>query len=147
VRRAAAVRIRRFLIDDSNFQPLIFNHYLGEEKMTSKANSLLLGTALILLSAYSAAGTSSEQSTPSTPAPVIVTGTASTDREIRAEAAKRIDEKPALKTENIDVQSFRHDVYLYGIVSNRMDGETAAAIASTVSGVKKVYNATASLGN
>jgi osmotically-inducible protein OsmY len=115
--------------------------------MTSKANSLLLGTALILLSAYSVADTLSEQSTPASRAPVIVTGTASTDREIRAEVVKRIDEKPTLKTENIDVQSFRHEVYLYGVVSSRMDGETAAAIVSTVSGVKKVYNATASLGN
>jgi osmotically-inducible protein OsmY len=115
--------------------------------MTSKANSLLLGTALILLSAYSAAGTLSEQSMAGSLAPVIVTGTASTDREIRAEAMKRIDEKPALRTENVDVQSFHHDVYLYGIVSTRMDGEEAEAIASTVPGVNKVYNGTASGGN
>jgi osmotically-inducible protein OsmY len=111
--------------------------------MTSKANGLLLGTALILLSA----GTLSERSTAASHAPVIVTGTASTDREIRTETMKLIDEKPALRTENLDIQSFHHDVYLYGIVSSRVDGETAAALASTVSGVKKVYNATASLGN
>ena len=115
--------------------------------MTSKANSLLLGTALILLSGYSTAGTLSGQSTAATHAPVIVTGTASTDREIRAEVLNQIAERPALKTENIDVQSFDHDVYLYGIVSGRMDGEAAEAIASAVPGVKKVYNATASLGN
>jgi osmotically-inducible protein OsmY len=115
--------------------------------MTSKANSLLLGMALMVLSAYSSADTLSEQSAASSGAQVIVTGTASTDREIRGEVLKRINEKPALRTENIDVQSFHHDVYLYGIVSSRMDGEEAEAIAGTVPGVKKVYNGLASAGN
>jgi osmotically-inducible protein OsmY len=115
--------------------------------MISKANSLLLGTALISVSAYGAAGTMSEQSTAASHAPVVVTGTASTDREIRAEVVKRIDQRPALKTENIDVQSFHHDVYLYGAVSSRIVSEAAGAIASAVPGVKKVYDATASPGN
>jgi osmotically-inducible protein OsmY len=115
--------------------------------MTSKANSLLLGTALILLSTYSVAGTLSEQSTAGSHATVIVRGAASTDRQIRAQVLKQIDKRPALRTENIDVQSFHHDVYLYGVVSTRIDGEAAEAIASAVPGVKKVYNATASPGN
>jgi len=115
--------------------------------MTSRTNSLLLGTALMVLSAYSVAGTSSEPSTASSDAPVVVTGRASTDSQIRAEVMKRLDEKPALRTDNIDVQSFHHDVYLYGIVATRMDGEEAEAIAGTVPGVGKVYNGLASVGN
>ena len=115
--------------------------------MTSKANSLLFGMALMLLSAYSVAGALSEQSTAGSHATVIVRGAASTDRQIRAQVLEQIDKRPALRTENIDVQSFHHDVYLYGVVSTRMDGEEAEAIASTVPGVNKVYNGTASGGN
>jgi osmotically-inducible protein OsmY len=115
--------------------------------MTSKANNLLLGTALMVLSAYSVAGTVSEQSTAGSDAPVVVTGTASTDSQIRAEVMNRIGEKPELRTDDIDVQSFDHDVYLYGIVATRMDGEEAGAVAGSVPGVKNVYNALASGGN
>ena len=113
--------------------------------MTLKAKSLLFGTALLALSGYSVADTLSEQSSASD-APVIVTGTHSTDREIRAEVIRRIGQKPALATENIDVQSFDHNVYLYGSVTSRMDGEDAEAIARAVPGVKKVYNGLGSFG-
>jgi osmotically-inducible protein OsmY len=115
--------------------------------MTSKANGLLLGTALMVLSAYSAADTVSEQSTAASGAPVIVTGSSSTDAQIRAEVINRIDEKPALRTDTIDVQSFHQNVYLYGVVASRMDGDEAQAIAGTVPGVGKIYNALGSLGN
>ena len=111
--------------------------------MTSKLNYALLGTALLALSGYSAAEPALESSTTDS---VIVTGPRSTDSEIRAEVIKRIDEKPALRTENIDVQSFDHNVYLYGSVASRMDGEEAEAIARTVPGVKNIYNGLGSFG-
>ena len=107
--------------------------------MTSKVKYLVLGTALLALSGYSVAG-ANEQSTTASDAPVIVTGARSTDRAIRAEVLRRIGEKPALGTENIDVQSFNRDVYLYGLVTTRMDSEEAEAIARTVPGVRNVYN-------
>jgi osmotically-inducible protein OsmY len=112
-------------------------------KMTSKLNYALLGAALLVLSGYSAAQTPLEASTTDS---VIVTGPRSTDSEIRAEVIKRIDEKPALRTENIDVQSFEHNVYLYGSVTSRTDGEEADAIARTVPGVKNVHNGLGSFG-
>jgi osmotically-inducible protein OsmY len=115
--------------------------------MTSKVTSALLGTALLVAAGHSAAGASSEQSTAGSHASVIVTGAHFTDREIRAEVMRRIDENPTLRTENIDVQSFDQDVYLYGSVTSRMDGERAEAIAHTVPGVKSVYNALASSGD
>lgn len=110
--------------------------------MTSNAKYLVLGTALLALSGYSMAGTTNDQSTTASDAPpVVVTGTLPTDHEIRAEVLKRIAEKPALGTENIDVQSFDRDVYLYGLVTSRMDSEEAEAVARTVPGVRNVYNA------
>jgi hypothetical protein len=120
-----------------------FNPQLWRMKMTSKLNYALLGAALLVLSGYSAAQTPLEASTTDS---VIVTGPRSTDSEIRAEVIKRIDENPALRNENIDVQSFDHNVYLYGSVTSRMGGEEADAIARTVSGVKNVYNGLGSFG-
>ena len=114
--------------------------------MTSKSKYLLFGTALLALSGYSAADTLNNQSTAGSEGPVIVTGSHSTDREIRAEVIKRIGEKPALATENIDVQSFDHNVYLYGSVTSRMDSEQAEAIARAVPGVKEVYNGLGAFG-
>ena len=118
--------------------------------MTPQAKSLLLGTALLAFSGYSAAGTPDGQSTAGcdsdvtasdvTGSDVIVTGTHWTDREIRAEAMRRIGEKPALRTENIDVQGFDHNVYLYSVVTSRMDSQLAEAIVRTVPGVRNVYN-------
>ena len=59
--------------------------------MTSKAKYLLFGTALLAFSGYSAAGTSNEQSTVTSGSDVmIVTGSYSTDREIRAAVIERI---------------------------------------------------------
>lgn len=113
--------------------------------MTFNAKHTLLATALVALCGYSAAQTPAQQSTAVSDAPVIVTGH-STDREIRAEVLRRIGEKPSLATENIDVQSFHHNVYLYGVVTSRTDGEQAEAIARTVPGVEKVYNALGSFG-
>jgi osmotically-inducible protein OsmY len=108
--------------------------------MTSKAKYLLLGSTLLALSGYSLGNTSEEQSTQASNSHAIVTGIYSTDREIHAEVLRRIGEKPALATENIDVQTFDHDVYLYGSVTSRKDSEQAEAIARTVPGVRKVYN-------
>jgi hypothetical protein len=109
-------------------------------EMTSKAKYLLLGSTLLALSGYSLGNTSEEQSTQASNSHAIVTGIYSTDREIHAEVLRRIGEKPALATENIDVQSFDHNVYLYGSVTSRKDSEQAEAIARTVPGVRKVYN-------
>lgn len=114
--------------------------------MTSKRNHALLGTVLLVVSGYSAAGASNEESTTDLRAPVVVTGAASTDREIRAEVMKRIDQNLTLGTELIDVQSFDHDVYLYGAVDSFMEGEEAEAIAQAVPGVRKVYNGLGWLG-
>lgn len=114
--------------------------------MTRNAISLLLGTALATLSAYSAAEPVGDNPASDSNAPVIVTGSASTDREIRAEVIRRLDEKPALRFENIDVQSYHHDVYLYGAVDSRMVGEEAEAIARSVPGVHNVYNGLGSFG-
>ena len=108
--------------------------------MTSKAKYLLFGTALLALSGYSVADTPKEQSTAGSNSHVIVTGSYSTDREIQAEVLRRIGEKPALATENIDVQSFDHNVYLYGSVTSRINSEQAESIARAVPGVRKVYN-------
>ena len=44
------------------------------------------------------------------------------------------------------MQSFDHDVYLYGSVTSRMDSEQAEAIARAVPGVKNVYNGLGSFG-
>jgi osmotically-inducible protein OsmY len=111
--------------------------------MTWKLNYALLGTAWFALSGYSVAETALE---PSSTDSVVVTGPHSSDREIRAEVMRRIDEKPALRTEHIGVQSFDHTVYLYGSVTSRMDGEEAEAIARAVPGVKAVYSGLGSFG-
>lgn len=114
--------------------------------MTSKLNTALLGTALLMLAGYSAAETPSDPSIAGLDASVIVTGAHFTDRQIRAEVLKRFGETPRLATENIDVQSFDHTVYLRGTVTGRTDSEQAEAIARTVPGVKNVYNALGSIG-
>jgi osmotically-inducible protein OsmY len=111
--------------------------------MTSKLSYALFGAALLALSGYSAAQTPVE---PSVTDSVTVTGAPSTDSEIRAEVMRRIDQKPALATEAIDVQSLNHNVYLQGVVTGRMDGEEAEAIARTVPGVKNVYNGLGTFG-
>jgi osmotically-inducible protein OsmY len=114
--------------------------------MTRNVISLLLGTALATLSTYGAAEPVDNNAASHSDAPVIVTGSASTDRQIRGEVIRRLDEKPALRFENIDVQSFNHDVYLYGAVGSRMEGEEAEAIARSVPGVREVYNGLGSFG-
>lgn len=111
-----------------------------------KRNYVLLATALLVLSGYSAAATSYQPSATDAQAQVIVTGGDFTDREIRGEVMRRIDEKLVLGTQNISVQSFNHDVYLYGTADTRMESEEAEAIARTVPGVRKVYNGLGSLG-
>ena len=114
--------------------------------MTSRRKHLLVGAALLVVCGYSAATEYSAASEPSSDGSdhsVIVTGAASTDREIRAEVAKQINEQPQLRGENIDVQSFDHQVYLYGVVDTRKDAEEAEAVAVRVPGVTKVYNSLA----
>jgi osmotically-inducible protein OsmY len=100
----------------------------------------LLGTALMVLSTYGFAATTADQASDGQ---VVVTGHGLTDAQIRAEVRQRIDERPALRFDNIDVQSFDRDVYLYGLVETRADSEQAEAIAHTVPSVGKIYNALA----
>ena len=114
--------------------------------MTFTLKGALLGTALLTVSGLSAADTLAEPSTAPSDAPVIVTGTPSTDREIRAEVVSRIGDEPALRTENINVQTSDGNVYLHGAVTSRIDSERAEAVARTVPGVKEVYNALGSFG-
>jgi osmotically-inducible protein OsmY len=89
------------------------------------------------LSTYGFAAATGDQASDSQ---VVVTGRGLTDAQLRAEVRERIDEKPALRFDNIDVQSFHHDVYLYGLVETRADSEQAEAIAHTVPSVGKIYN-------
>jgi osmotically-inducible protein OsmY len=113
--------------------------------MNVKANNLLLGAVLLTLSAYSvAADTVSQDPASHSDRSITVTGTHSTDAQIRAEVTRRINEKPELRSENIVVQSSDHDVYLSGLVETRMDSDEAGSIAQTVPGVRNVYNGLAS---
>jgi osmotically-inducible protein OsmY len=108
--------------------------------MTSKLNHVLLGMALLVLSGYSAAGTSNEQINDELRGPGDRDGSHSTDREIGAEVMRRLNEKLTLGIGNIQVRSFDHNVYLSGAVGSSREVEEAEAIARAVPGVRKVYN-------
>jgi osmotically-inducible protein OsmY len=97
----------------------------------------LVGAALTALCTYGFAATTAEQAGGGQ---VVITGNRLTDAQVRAEVRQRINERPQLRFDNIDVQSFDHNVYLYGVVDSRGDSEQAEAIAHTVPSVKKIYN-------
>ena len=107
--------------------------------MTSKLNHVVLGMALLLLSGYSAAGTSNEQINDELRSGGR-DGSHSTDREIGAEVMRRFNEKLTLGIGNIQVRSVDHNVYLSGAVGSSREVEEAEAIARAVPGVRKVYN-------
>jgi hypothetical protein len=108
--------------------------------MHSQPKHPILGIALLLLSGFSAAQDGSGPS--SAPgAAVVVTGGYLTNPELRAAVIRRIDEQPALRSENISVRSFDHNVYLYGTVTSRLESEQAQAIASATPGASRIYNA------
>lgn len=97
----------------------------------------LLGAGLITLSTYGFAAPTTDQSADEH---VNVIGNSLSDAQIRAEMRQRINERSELRFFNIDAQSFRHDVYLYGLVDTDADSAQAAAIARSVPSVGKVYN-------
>jgi osmotically-inducible protein OsmY len=101
---------------------------------------VLLGAGLIALSTYGFAAPTTGQAGDHQ---VVVTGTGLSDAQIRAEVRQRINERSELRFFNIDVQSFHHDVYLYGLVDTGADSAEAEAIARSVPSVGKVYNSLA----
>jgi osmotically-inducible protein OsmY len=97
----------------------------------------LLGAALMALSTYGFAATTADQAGVRQ---VVITGDRLTDAQVRDEVRQRINERPQLRFDNIDVQSFDHNVYLYGVVYSRGDSEQAEAIAHTIPSARKIYN-------
>jgi len=100
----------------------------------------LIGAGLITLSTYGFAAPTTSQAGDQQ---VVVTGSGVSDAQIRAEVSQRINARSELRFDNIDVQTFHHDVYLYGLVETGADSARAESIASTVPSVGKVYNALA----
>ena len=100
----------------------------------------LLGASLITLSTHGFAAPTTGQAGDQQ---VIVTGKGLSDAQIRAEVRQRINERSELRFFNIDVQSYHHDVYLYGLVDTGVDSAQAEAIARSVASVGKVYNSLA----
>jgi|GEM_PF-4747323 len=108
--------------------------------MRPNMTHVLLAAALVAFSTYGLAQTTGD---PSGDQSVVIKGTGRSDAELRAEVRQQIDEKPELRFHNIDVQSFQHHVYLYGVVDTRAESAEAEAIASGVPSVRKVYNSLA----
>ena len=104
----------------------------------------LIGSGLITLSTYGFAAPTSNQAGDQQ---VVVTGSGVSDAQIRAEVRQRINAKSELRFDNIDVQSFHHDVYLYGLVDTGTDSAQAESIARSVPGVGKIYNGLGMNGN
>jgi osmotically-inducible protein OsmY len=100
----------------------------------------LLGAALVAFSTYSLGETTADRNGDRR---LVVTESGVSDAQIRAEVRQRIN----ARFDNIDVQSFDHDVYLYGLVDTGADSAQAEAIARGVAGVRKVYNALGLNGN
>ena len=97
----------------------------------------LIGAGLITLSTYGLAAPTTDQADDPQ---VVVTGSGVSDAQIRNEVTQRINARSELRFDNIDVQSFHHDVYLYGLVETGAESAQAESIARTVPGVGKVYN-------
>lgn len=95
-------------------------------------------TVLALAAALSAAGCASLQCEASQCAQ---------DGAIRQAVLKEIRAKPSLAVFEIDVQAYKHDVYLYGMVDTELDRGRAEDVAYAVPGVKHVYNGLALEGN
>ena len=102
----------------------------------------VLGAALMAFSTYSFAATTIDESDSRQIAIV-----EAADMQIRAEVTQRINDRPVLRFANIDVQSFDHDVYLNGLVDTGAESAQAEAIASSVPGVRRVYNGLGVNGN
>jgi len=108
--------------------------------MKPNMTHVLLGAALVVLSTHGFAQTTADQAGDQR---VVVTGSGLSDTQLRAEVRQQINDKPELRFHNIDVQSFHHNVYLYGLVDTRTESAEAEAIARSVPSVGQVHNALA----
>jgi len=108
--------------------------------MKPNMTHVLLGAALVVLSTHGFAQTTADQAGDQR---VVVTGSGLSDTQLRAEVRQQINDKPELRFHNIDVQSFHHNVYLYGLVDTRSESDEAEAIARSVASVGQVHNALA----
>jgi osmotically-inducible protein OsmY len=104
----------------------------------------LLGAALMSLSTYGFGETTADQDGDRR---LVVTESGVSDAQLRAEVRQRINGRSELRFHNIDVQSFHHDVYLYGLVDTGVDSAQAESIARSVPGVGKIYNGLGLNGN
>jgi osmotically-inducible protein OsmY len=104
----------------------------------------LLGAALMAFSTYGFGETTADQDGGRR---LVVTESDVSDAQIRAEVRQRIDARSELRFDNIDVQSFNHDVYLYGLVDTGADSAQAESIARGVPGVRRIYNGLGLSGN
>ena len=107
--------------------------------MKPNMNRVLLGAALVAFSTYGSAQTTANPNQ-SDDQRIVINGTSLSDAQLRAEVMRRFNDRPELRFHNIDVQSFQHDVYVYGLVDTRAESEEAGTVASGVPGVRKVYN-------
>jgi len=104
----------------------------------------LLGAALMAFSTYGLGETTVDQDGDRR---LVVTESGVSDAQIRAEVKQRINGRSELRFYSIDVQSFNHNVYLYGLVDTGADSAQAESIARSVPGVGKIYNGLGMNGN
>jgi osmotically-inducible protein OsmY len=104
----------------------------------------LLGAALMAFSTYGFGETTADQNGERR---LVVTESGVSDVQVRAEVRQQINGRSELRFYNIDVQSFHHDVYLYGLVDTGADSAQAESIARSVPGVGKIYNGLVVNGN
>jgi len=105
--------------------------------MKPNMTHVLLGAALVAFSTYGFAETTADQSDAQQ---IVVIGSGPSDAQLRAEVRRQINDRPQLRFHNIDVQSFQHNVYLYGLVDTGAESAEAEAVANSVPSVRKVYN-------
>ena len=105
--------------------------------MKPNMTHVLLGATLVAFSTYGFAETTADQSDDQR---IVVNGSDLSDAQLRAEVSQQINDRPQLRFHNIDVQSFRHNVYLYGLVDTGTESADAEAVARSVPSVRRVYN-------
>ena len=113
-------------------------------------NVMLFGSALLGLSAFSAAAPNSDAQEAATNAAgpvVIISKRGPSDQQLRTEVLAQINERPSLRFFNIVVYAADREVYLEGIVDTMVDHDLAGEIASSVPGVKRVHNELAMNGS
>ena len=105
--------------------------------MKPNMTHVLLGAALVAFSTYGFAETTADHSDNQR---IVVNGSDLSDAQLRAEVNRQINDRPQLRFHNIDVQSFQHNVYLYGLVDTGTESADAEAVARSVPSVRKIYN-------